>query len=354
LKTIFGGKSRSKKEEKAYRTAKAGLTDVDKADALETADSPALRAHIKAYQDAWNDMVNAENAGDFTTALAEVPNVQDAINQLVTAGEENDRKATASVKTVTDLSARDLKAKSTAEKIRLLNEVCSGSGSEMTDEQKAARRALYNAMEMDPEFLKKDAKARKKIAGEMTDSKAKRQKLRKLKRNWKKEPPDGPTNDEKLDLMREALAVQCAAMGIDPPPEVVNVDEPVKIVHNDDGTTDELIDNGYFNPNDGKIYINTNAESSFHEGMQDALDLVLHENSHNYQFKLVAQLEDGTLKPGDPEYEQALMFQANTRPRGYVKSDEGDFDTYQKQPLEEHAFSNGPQTAKAILKNLNK
>jgi hypothetical protein len=339
-------------EYEKYRTAKAGLTDVVKADALEAADAPALEALIKTYHDEWNAMVDAATVGDFTTALDQVPKVQDAINQLITTAEENDRKATAAVKTVTELSARNLKAKSTAEKIRLLNEVCSGSGAELTDEQKAARRALYKAMEMDPEFLEQDAKARKKIANEMTDTKEKRTKLKKLKKTWKKDPPKGPTKDEKLDLMREALAVQCRALGIDPPPEVVEVDEPPTIVHNDDGSISELIEDGYFNLDDGKIYINTNAKSSFHKSMARALDLALHENSHNYQHELVKQLEDGTLKPGDPEYQQALMFQANDGPRGYVDSKEGDFDTYQKQPQEEHAFSNGPKTSKAILKKL--
>src|SRR5262249_6694126 len=156
------------------------------------------------------------------------------------------------------------------------------------------------------------------IANEMTDTKEKRTKLKKLKKTWKKDPPKGPTKDEKLNLMREAIAAQCAALGIDPPPEVVEVDESPKIVRNDDGSTSELIEDGYFNPDDGKIYINTNAKSSFHKSMERALDTALHENSHNYQAKLVKQLEDGTLKPGDPEYQQALMFQANDGPRGYV------------------------------------
>src|SRR5262249_47267164 len=87
LKNIFG-----ESKEKQYRTARAGLTDVDKADALEADNPPDLQALIKTYQDEWNDMVNAENAGDFKTALAQVPKVQNAINQLVTTAEENKQK----------------------------------------------------------------------------------------------------------------------------------------------------------------------------------------------------------------------------------------------------------------------
>jgi hypothetical protein len=350
LKTIFGGKSRSKKEEKAYRAAFNGLTDVDKADALENTTSPGLKPLAKAYKDEWNAMVDAENAGDFKTALDQVTKVQDAINQLVTAAEEADRKSAAAVTTVKNLSATDLKAKSKAEKIQLLKELRSGSA-EMTDEQKAAQRAVYNAMDLDAEFLKQDAKNRKKIANNMTDTKEKRAKLRKHRKNWKKDPPAGPTKDEKLDLMREAIATQCGVLGIDPPPEVVEVDKPPEIITKPDGKTRTLITNGYFNPNDGKIYINTNARSSFNKRMELALDLALHENSHNYQNMLVKKLEDGTLTSG-PEYEQALMFQANSGPRAYVKGAE-DFETYKKQPLEEHAHLNGPETAKAIVTKLD-
>src|SRR5262249_35216937 len=75
-----------------YLTALNGLTDLDKADALKADNPPDLQALIKTYQDEWNDMENAENAGDLKTALAQVAKVQTAVNQLVTTAEENKQK----------------------------------------------------------------------------------------------------------------------------------------------------------------------------------------------------------------------------------------------------------------------
>jgi hypothetical protein len=341
LDTIF---TLGKSDRKKYLAAKARLTDQDKAEALKDTTSPALRPLARTYRRELGDMRNAERDEDYRTAFVKVGRVQTAIKELVETASTCDIQATSALETFRGLSATDLKGKSSASKIRLLKELRSGSA-ELNSEQKAAQRDIYNSMDLDPAFLNHDAGKRAQIAGAMTNTPQKRAKLRNLKANWKKTPDaGGPTVEEKLQFMRDAIAVQCQALGIDPPPEVLAVDEP----RNPDTG---LIDNGSFDPNTGKISINTNPESSFHKKMAKALDLALHENSHNYQDHLVKKLEAGTLKQGDPEYEQALMFQANSGLRAYVEGKE-DFATYKKQPLEEHAHFNGPQTAKAILKKI--
>jgi hypothetical protein len=82
---------------------------------------------------------------------------------------------------------------------------------------------------------------------------------------------------------------------------------------------------------------------------EKAIDLAFHENSHNYQNELVKKLENGTLDRNDPAYEQAQLFEINDGPQAYVDGAE-DFDVYKKQPLEEHAHQNGPETAKVFMK----
>ena len=60
-------------------------------------------------------------------------------------------------------------------------------------------------------------------------------------------------------------------------------------------------------------------------------------------------LENGTLDKKDPAYEEAQLFEINDGPQAYVDGAE-DFAVYKKQPLEEHAHLNGPETAKVFMK----
>lgn len=213
----------------------------------------------------------------------------------------------------------------------------------MSKDARKAQRAVYKSMKMDEDFRREDKKKRKVVVNKLTDTEDKRKEMRSARRNWKTKPVE-----ERLDLLRKAIKAQCEAMGMPgEPPELVTFDEPRK---------KGLIENGYFNPNDGKIYINVNAEGSFGADIERALDLAFHENSHNYQYKLIERLDPASTNPldqNDPEYAQALMFQLNDGTHAYVKGEE-DFDTYTKQPLEEHAHENGPETAKSVLKAIKR
>lgn len=131
-------------------------------------------------------------------------------------------------------------------------------------------------------------------------------------------------------------------------------DSPPEIVTYNDPGSKNLIDNGYFNPNDGKIYLNTDPKASLGRDLATTLDLIFHENSHNYQDKLVKRLDPSSpdpLDPADPEYNQAVLFALNDGPHSYVKGEEN-FEDYKKQPLEEHAHDNGPKTARAVMTGL--
>ena len=300
--------------------------------------SPALKAARTKYRETRQKLAdNYDKAKNYPLALTFLESLKTAVKELLKAAADNDKvagpKAVAAEKTVKDLvKNKKLAGKSNTEKIQLLKDL-RGPSTKMTPEYRAAQREVYKALKLDEKFVKEDKKKRKEIVKALVPDKAAKAEFKDKRKNWSKQ-----SDDQKITMIRKAVQAQSKVLGI-PAPEIVKIDEPPK---------DGLITNGYFNPTDGKIYINLNPKSSVHD-FEKAIDLAFHENSHNYQNELVKKLENGTLDKKDPAYEQALLFEANDGPQAYVDGAE-DFAVYKKQPLEEHAHLNGPETAKVFTK----
>jgi hypothetical protein len=315
---------------------KALKSDLDKADAVYPS-SPALKAALKKYSDARHSLATNYKAKNYPAAAPFVEPLKTAVKELLKAAADNDKvagpKAVAAEKAVKDLvKSKKLAGKTNGEKIQLLKDLRGPSG-KMTPEYRAAQREVYKTLKLDPEFVKEDKKKRKEIVKTLVPDKAAKAEFKDKRKNWSKQ-----TDDQKIAMIRKAVQAQSKVLGI-PAPEIVKVNDPPK---------DGLITNGYFNPDDGKIYINLNPASSVND-FEKAIDLAFHENSHNYQNELVKKLENGTLDKKDPAYEQAQLFEINEEPQAYVDGAE-DFAVYKKQPLEEHAHQNGPETAKVFMK----
>jgi hypothetical protein len=310
--------------------------DLDKADEVYPS-SPALKAALKKYSDAREGLVTNDDAKNYPAAAKFVEPLKTAVKALLKAAADNDKvegpKAVAAEKAVKDLvKSKKLAGKTNAEKIKLLKDL-RGPSTKMTPEYRAAQREVYKTLKLDPAFVKEDKKKRKEIIKALVPDKAAKAEFKNKRKNWSKQ-----SDDEKIAMIKKAVQAQSKVLGI-PAPEIVKVNEP---------PSGGLITNGYFNPVDGKIYINLHPDSSVND-FEKAIDLAFHENSHNYQNELVKKLENGTLDKNDPAYEQAQLFEINDGPQAYVDGDE-DFDVYKKQPLEEHAHLNGPQTAKVFMK----
>jgi hypothetical protein len=310
--------------------------DLKKAGAV-VASNPTLKAARKKYSDARNSLADDYKAKNYPAAAKFVEPLKTAVKELLKVAADNDKvagpKAIAAEKAVKDLvKSKKLGGKSNAEKIQLLKDL-RGPSTVMTPEYRAAQREVYKTLKLDPAFVKEDKKKRKEIIKTLVPDKAAKAEFKDKRKNWSKQ-----TDDQKIAMIRKAVQAQSKILGI-PAPEIVKVNEPPK---------DGLITNGYFNPDDGKIYINLNPASSVND-FEKAIDLAFHENSHNYQNELVKKLENGTLDKNDPAYEQALLFEINEGPQAYVDGAE-DFAVYKKQPLEEHAHQNGPETAKVFMK----
>ncbi|KIN64218.1 hypothetical protein Z946_3107 [Sulfitobacter noctilucicola] len=265
---------------------------------------------------------------DYATALAKTPDLGRAAADLVAKKPDHDAadiaaetKADATATALDSITDADLRSKTADEKLQLLDDL-RGQHKELDDEQRALQRRIYNAMELDPEFVRLDDKRREELKTAILNDGD----LQAARSNWDSTDPSTEISDEeKVRLLTNLLKKECELYKM-PVPEVKTYAE--------DTTT-----NGFFNPSDGTININIHPNSSFNDFFE-AIDLMVHENAHNYQDYLVTRLDEGLLTPDDPEYDQALMFKSNDGPYAYVDGDE-DYDTYKKQPMEEHAWKIG-------------
>jgi hypothetical protein len=228
------------------------------------------------------------------------------------------------------MTADDLKALSTDEKNQLVKDLTAG-GKPSGDAQKALRN-IYRSMDLDPTFQAKDDLRMKDVANALKGN----EDLQSARANW---PSIGW--DERRDALKKIVDAQSEAYGIDSP-EIELFDEPMG--------KNGIIRSGSFQ--DGKIFVNTNPKSSFND-FNNAVRYIAHETAHGYQDELIDQLGSGELLPGDDEYEQATMFDANNRNGAYVRANSrADMPDYKKQPLEQHAFWTGDKLANAIIGEL--
>jgi hypothetical protein len=235
---------------------------------------------------------------------------------------------------VNKLSDDDLKKISAADKAKLLKDL-QANGKPSGDARQAQMKVLRDT-QLDPAFKKKEDERGDKIAAALKGDKE----LEKARANW-----DKLSADDKVKALKKIVAAQSAQYGM-PAPEIVTEDKAPYTAA--DGSSH--IENGHFDPGDGKLHLNTNAASKM-KNFASSLDLVLHENGHNYQAKLIKDLNDGKLKPGDPEYTEAQIFAANDGGSGYIPPKE-DYTTYVKQPKENHSRTIGAETSQKIMNSL--
>ena len=139
--------------------------------------------------------------------------------------------------------------------------------------QRVAMRKLYEAISLDKKFVEEDDKARRKMIDELVKKKAE---IKDAKENW-----TALTDQQKGEILKVALKAQCAAFGFPEPANPMVIADFSTIGQNED-------DNGHYSDDDDVIRINT-AQPVFHD-FELAMDLIFHENSHNYQGKLVKRL----------------------------------------------------------------
>lgn len=207
------------------------------------------------------------------------------------------------------------------------------------------RKALANllkSMKLDKKFLDDYAKKSEAVADDLAGD----DDLKEAKKNWKEWSKDAKSREKNFPkikaLMEKIVKIQCEKLGM-PVPEVEIYEEPTK-----PGSC------GYFSPNDGKIHINKYADATW--DLKELIDTMTHENTHNYQDRMIKQLHDGQIKEGDDAYMPAVMFALNGGPGGYISPDEakqiGDRGAYDGQPMEAHAWKTGGEIAQRTIGKL--
>ncbi len=202
-----------------------------------------------------------------------------------------------------------------------------------TTEERKAQNKMYSAMSMDKQFLEEDGERRKKLVDKIKHM----PEFKNARKTWDKKPPDWNARQK---VLQELAKAQCEAFGMQDIPEIVMADL---------GGSEYGVTNGYFSSQTKGIVINTNRYSSCND-FEKAIDLIAHENSHNYQDQLSEEFIDpNTIDPRIKA--QVEMFKINSGPGSYCPPTE-EFTTYQKQPLEIHAHFAGPETARGLISHL--
>jgi hypothetical protein len=259
-----------------------------------------------------------------------------AIQQALSAPIDNSRIQTA-IDTVTDMDEKSLEVLPLVKKIDLLASLRTTG----TAECRKAMAKLYKATDLQPEFTAKDDGMRRDVLDKLKESNA----LKGARRNWDTMlwSSEKGAKKHKLPALENALHIQSDIMGIEKterPPIVPFAREPVQ-----QGDDKALSCAGGFQADTNTITINT-AKLDFAD-FDRSLDTVVHENTHKYQRTLIKKLEDGALRPGDPEYCQAILFQLNWDSRGYLDCEDG----YVEQPIERHAHLAGGEARKLFVED---
>ena len=254
------------------------------------------------------------------------------------------KRVTEAADKVTKMSDDDLKKLPTADKVKMVKDLFA-NGTPTGDARKAQIK-IYKDMDLDPGFKKLEGERGDRITKALKDDKD----LQDARANW-----DKKTDDDKVKALKKIIAAQSKEYGF-PPPEIVLMKPPQP--PDEDGA---ILNGEYSAPpkGDGKLHLNPYKDpkdptrSSSFQDFEKAVTTALHENGHNYQARLVKDLRAGKIKPGDPEYAQATMFDVNDDDNAYIQPDE-DYDAYKKQPEEDHSRTMGPDTAGKLNRALDK
>lgn len=251
---------------------------------------------------------------------------------------------------INGLDPEILESMDSVKKLGLLESLHAGNGvpgfdgSNRDDPKRVAQRKLYLSISMDDQFIKEDNEKRKELVKNLANNEI----LKKAKEDWAI-----LTDEQRAEALKEAAREQCAAFGYKLPPGGITLK---------DFGADTEGDNGQFNPKldptQNDIELNTRSVAMM--DFESALDLIIHENSHNYQNQLIARLapnytpaKDRITETGPNKnlYKQAMMFKVSDPYEAYVKGGEEEA-VYRKQPQEEHAWYAGPKTAHGLMKAL--
>jgi hypothetical protein len=256
---------------------------------------------------------------DALAAVVVAPSTAEAFSQQMDdLLHEAQRKQAAAARSIRERDGRELAGLPLSVKCDLLRDLVSGHDRAIADE---ALTLLYPLLDLDPDFAAADA-VRRRQAGETL-----RGHLRSEVRHWAR-----CDDSARLALLNRALSIHCSVLGMAGREPTL-----VPVYLEDEHLDGEWLDScGNFDPVTGVITLNP--RSSLWNDIDQIFNTVIHENTHNYQMWLAAQLTPEQMI--DPRHLQATLFALNRY--GYLKPSAGEH-VYKRQPVERHAFLAGDE-----------
>ncbi|GGS90213.1 hypothetical protein ACFFV7_44195 [Nonomuraea spiralis] len=232
--------------------------------------------------------------------------------------EQGALKGKEAIKRVLAGKPEELQALPLEAKRDLVRDIVAAAATADDNDYYTALAALYPHIELDPDFAQRDAAIRRRVENRIRDA------LGPDIRRW-----ISLENKDRVVLLEKALKIHADEYGMgDRIPKITlsNTNEPgVKSC-------------GMFDRIENEIKINSEWQRKW-DDLDEALDTVIHENTHNYQNWLATKLADGSIQPDDPDYLQASLFALNDG-YGYVQK-QVPHETYKSQPMERHAWLAG-------------
>lgn len=302
------------------------------------------RANLQSFR---YSMFDAAKKGDFTNATAWAKQIEtkaaEYLKACVAEQKKYDELGAKILKSIKDaswfsednvtrdwinnkLNAAEIKFLPAKVRNRMMEELHEGV---FSDDDKAAMKKLYSVRTLDPEFEKAEKKKRDAYIEKMKND----PEFVKARKDWAT-----MDKDQKMKVLEKAANYHAEAYGTKTAPEA----KPLKVKPFDtapetDSAGNTSWTNGVYNPGNGTITINTNSSPLVEFNSFDgALDLITHEAGHRYQEVLAARVKNGKLKPGDPEYDQAVAFMWNDK--YYIGEPQSIYET---QPMESHSRVSG-------------
>lgn len=343
---------RKRKHEQAMRRYYSELSTIKSqvayADAL--GDDPAWATELALVQTLKGEVVQAQNDADFTEALQKLASLREALKALVAKrleglkAEIDDADTADKVKdVVTKLKGEEISSLPATEQVKLLRTLRESGGDideDTTPELYKARCKIYDNMKMDPEFVTKDELNRNEVIQRLRND----PKVEDAKKKWA-----SWDTHKRIDFLQYVAKQQCKVMG-QPEPKLKPFSQPRS-------SSGSLLfgscDLGLLaGKKTSTITINTHPDANF-DNIEEQMNTMLHENAHNYQLDLVCRYRQDTgglskLTPDERKLlPQIIMWDENAN--GYVP----DGDTYNKQPLEAHAWGFGNEGAAGVMGPVN-
>lgn len=196
----------------------------------------------------------------------------------------------------------------------------------VSDEDHAAIQDIWSQeLFVDRRFDDVDKKTRESIVKELAND----PEVKQMEKDW-----PTMTEAQKKAMFEKLAKVPAGEDGWDVGmPDVKVMDPPVP-------AKDGSILLGFYRKSDDSMQMNTHPDAE-RQGFDKMVDTITHEIGHKYQAKLIKDLEDDNLVPGDPEYDQAKALKLC---EDYRNNHNAEFNKiYKSSPEEAHSRTMGDE-----------